>query len=118
MKTIYLAEDDEMMVSLLETLLKIEGFEVEKIDISQEDILVSLRELKPEILLLDVNLPHANGVELVRQMRTEETFENTKVIMASGASVGAECLASGANDFLLKPYMPDDLLDIIKKYVN
>lgn len=118
MTTIFLAEDDEAMVSLLEILLKMEGFNVEKIDTSEKDILSSLRKAKPEILLLDVNLPHINGIDIVHQMREEKIFENTKVIMASGSSVEEKCRANGADDFLLKPYMPDDLIAIIKKYAD
>ena len=116
MTTIFLAEDDETMVTLLETLLKLEGFDVGKIDTSKGDILSSLRKAKPEILLLDVNLPHVSGIEVVRQMREEKIFENTKVVMVSGSSVEEMCRANGADEFLLKPYMPDDLIRIIKKY--
>ena len=116
MTTIFLAEDDETMIVLLKTLLKMEGFEVEQMDTSTKELLPALKEVLPEILLLDVNLPHENGIDIVRKMREDETFANTKVIMASGMSVEEKCLESGANDFLLKPYMPDDLIKIIRKY--
>ena len=116
MKRVFLAEDDQTMVSLLETLLKIEGFEVKPIDLAKGDLLTSLREDIPEILLLDVNLPNKSGIDIVKEMRADDLFKNTRVVMASGMSVEMECLQNGADDFLLKPYMPDDLINILKKY--
>ena len=118
MKKIFLAEDDQTMVTLLKTLLKIEGFEVESIDLARGDLLTQLKDNVPPVLLLDVNLPGQNGMEIVREMRKDERFNDTRVVMASGMSLKKECLASGANDFLLKPYMPDDLISILKKYTQ
>ena len=118
MEKIFLAEDDQTMVALLETLLKLEGFEVESIDLAKGDLIASLRESIPHILLLDVNLPGRNGLDVVRAMRKDTLFNDTRVIMASGMSLKDECLASGADDFLLKPYMPDDLIQILRKYTQ
>ena len=117
MTTIFLAEDDPTMVALLKTLLKLEGFKVQEVDTSTGNLLQVLKEMLPKILLLDVNLPNENGIDVVRKMREDEAFEQTTVIMVSGMSLEEKCLESGANDFLLKPYMPDDLVSIIRKYV-
>ena len=118
MKKVFLAEDDPTMVRLLETLLKLEGFEVVSIDLADGDLLSSLRENVPQALVLDVNLPNENGLDVVRKMRQDDLFKDTCVVMASGMSLRDECLASGANDFLLKPYMPDDLIVILRKYTQ
>ena len=118
MERVFLAEDDPIMVRLLETLLKLEGFEVVSIDLAKGDLLSSLREDIPKALVLDVNLPNQSGLDVVRAMRQDDLFKNTRVVMASGMSLENECLTSGANDFLLKPYMPDDLITILKKYMQ
>ncbi len=118
MKRVFLAEDDPTMIRLLETLLKIEGFEVVSIDLSNNDLLSSLRADIPQALVLDVNLPNQSGMEVIKAMRREEIFKNTRVVMASGMSLKEECLASGADDFLLKPYMPDDLINILQRYTQ
>ncbi len=118
MKRIFLAEDDPTMIRLLETLLKIEGFEVVSVDLTTDDLLSSLRADIPQALVLDVNLPNQSGMEIIQAMRKEEIFKDTHVVMASGMSLKEECLASGANDFLLKPYMPDDLIAILQRYTQ
>ena len=118
MKKVFLAEDDLTMVTLLKTLLKLEGFEVIPLNVADEGLLPILRKEIPEILLLDVNLPNENGMDIVREMRKESIFDGTKVVMASGLSLENECLGSGADDFLLKPYMPDDLIQILLKYIQ
>lgn len=116
MTKVYLAEDDETMVTLLVTLLTIEGFEAKVIDLAKGNLLDILRAEPPNILILDVNLPGESGLDIVRKMREEDTFKNTRVVMASGMSLKDECLASGADDFLMKPYMPDDLIQILRRY--
>ena len=116
MPKVFLAEDDQTMVTLLQTLLHIEGFETVSIDLANGGLISTLKKDIPEILLLDVNLPGENGMDVVRAMRADSRFNNTRVVMASGMSVKDECLASGADDFLLKPYMPDELIKILKKY--
>ena len=116
MSRVFLAEDDQTMVRLLKTLLSIEGFEAVSLDLSSGNLISELGRDIPEILLLDVNLPSENGLDVIRAMRADGRFGNTRVIMASGMSLKNECLASGADDFLLKPYMPDDLIKLLKKY--
>lgn len=116
MAKVFLAEDDETMVTLLQTLLKIEGFETVSLDLAGGDLLAELKKDIPELLLLDVNLPSENGLDVVRAMRADRQFANTRVIMASGMSLKDKCLENGADEFLLKPYMPDELVDLLKKY--
>ncbi|MCP4138964.1 MAG: response regulator [Chloroflexi bacterium] len=118
MKRVFLAEDDPTMVTLLETLLRLEGFEVVTLDLATNDLLPVLRNDVPEALVLDVNLPSQNGMDIVRAMREEDIFKKTRVVMASGMNLGDECLSSGADDFLLKPYMPDELINILRKYTE
>ncbi len=116
MPKIFLAEDDQTMVTLLQTLLGIEGYETVSIDLANGNLFKTLKNNIPEILLLDVNLPGESGLDVVREMRADSCFDNTRVVMASGMSLKDECLSSGADDFLLKPYMPDELINILKKY--
>jgi len=56
-----------------------------------------------------------NGLEVLAQVRADEKTKDLKVVMTSGLNLEDECMGQGANGFLLKPYMPDDLLNILKQ---
>ena len=114
-KTILLVEDDPTMRSLLKTLLQFEGFQVVLQD--REDTLEEVKKIilqeKPAVIILDVFLHQFNGFDLLDMIRQDKEIQDTKVIMSSGADVRDRCLEEGANLFLLKPYMPEELLQSI-----
>lgn len=114
---ILLAEDDPTMVSLLKTLLKMEGFEVIALQ-ADADVSEAVRNEHPDVLLLDVHLGPQSGLDILDSItRTEET-SSTRVVMSSGSNVKEECLHRGAFGFLLKPYMPDELITILKQAIK
>ncbi|MDP2976349.1 MAG: response regulator, partial [Anaerolineales bacterium] len=78
------------------------------------DILEIILREKPAIVLMDIFLGAENGIDILRKMRQMPDLTKMKVVMSSGMNLRDECLAAGANDFLLKPYMPDDLINILK----
>ncbi len=114
---VLLAEDDPTMVSLLTTLLKMEGFQVVALH-ADEDVPAAVRKENPDVLLMDVHLLHQSGLEILEKIRATEDICHTRVVMSSGANVREECFNYGANGFLLKPYMPDELITILKKTIN
>ena len=114
MPKVLLAEDDSMMVSLLKTLLTLEGFQVDTLLDKSGGYLENILKAKPDVILVDVFLGEYNGLDLVREMRRQPDLQNVKVIMASGMEKKTECLDAGANAFLLKPYMPDDLIKAMR----
>ena len=110
MPKVLLAEDDETMLSLLKTLLIMEGYDVETLLDKEGDLIEIIRAEKPDVLLIDVFLGGLNGVEITRKLRQCPDLKKIKVVMTSGIDKTDECLAAGANDFILKPFMPDELL--------
>ncbi len=110
MPKILLAEDDSTMVSLLKTLLTMEGFQVAAFLEQDGDILENIRQEKPDVLLLDVFLGESYGVDLLRRIRQTPDLKELKVVMISGTDKSEECLDAGADDFLLKPFMPEELI--------
>ena len=112
-----LAEDDLTMVTLLKTLLGMEGYQVVALSID-DDVVEAVRKDRPDILLLDVHLPHANGLDVLDQLRNDDETRDLKVVMTSGLNLELECKHHGADDFLLKPYMPDALLTILERNIN
>ncbi|PWH12425.1 MAG: hypothetical protein DDG60_13280 [Anaerolineae bacterium] len=113
MPKILLAEDDPTMLSLLRTLLRLEGFETVALG-DQDNLLDAIYREHPDVILLDVHLAQGNGVDLLRQIRLDQQLDRVLVIMQSGMNLAEECRAAGADDFLVKPYMPDTLIQAIK----
>ena len=118
MSRIMLAEDDMTMVTLLQTLLGMEGYQVVALSVEDDDVFEAARKDRPDVLLLDVHLPHVNGLDILDQVRGDDETKDLKVVMTSGLNLELECKNHGANDFLLKPYMPDDLLKILQRNLN
>lgn len=109
MAKVLLAEDDVTMVSLLKTLLTMEGYEVVALDSDADIVEAALRE-QPDLLLMDVLLLHQNGLDELKKLRARKGGESMRVLMTSGLDFKDQCLARGANAFIQKPFMPDDLL--------
>jgi DNA-binding response OmpR family regulator len=114
---VLLAEDDITMVSLLTTLLKMEGFHVVALH-ADEDIPAAVRREFPDVLLMDVHLLNQSGLDILEELRKSEDTSRTRVVMSSGSNVRDECINRGANGFLLKPYMPDELITILKQTIK
>ncbi len=113
MAKVLLAEDDQTMVGLLTTLLRMDGFEVNAVD-PDDDVLAAVHEYCPEFVVLDVLLSQQNGLDILEAIRNADG-DRVRIIMISGLNARDECLRRGADDFLLKPFMPDDLFRLLHK---
>ncbi|RCK75485.1 MAG: Two-component system response regulator OmpR [Anaerolineae bacterium] len=107
---VVLIEDDETMRTLLGELLRMEGYHVVSLgSIEPEDTVLSqLIEQKPDLVFLDVNIHGRNTFTFVRKLRSKR--EQVRVLMSSGMPLESESIDVGADGFLLKPFMPDELL--------
>jgi DNA-binding response OmpR family regulator len=119
MLKVMLVEDDQTMVSLLNTLLKMEGFIVKIPESHQVDgLLNAIITDRPQIAFVDVKLRSGSGLDLVRKIRRDPEIKDTRILMSSGLHLEHECIQAGADDFILKPFMPDDLIKLIHKTIN
>lgn len=105
------------MVTLLRTLLELDGFAVAHAGRGAM-VLPMARSEKPDVVFMDVHLADADGLELLKQMRADPELGKMRVIMTSGLDVSQECEQAGCNAFILKPYPPDQLASTIKKVLE
>lgn len=66
----------------------------------------------PDVIIADVNMPEINGLEFIRQIRSSGFFKDVPLIMLSGnegSSDKIKCLKAGADDYLIKPFNPEEL---------
>lgn len=114
MSKVMIVDDDRNMVKLLQTLLQLDGFVVAH-EARASEVLNAIRREKPDVVLMDRNLAGADGLQLVAQIRADAEIGKTPVVIASGEDVSYQGKAAGANDFILKPYSPDQLAAVLKK---
>lgn len=113
-KTVLLVEDDVTMVGLLQTLLKMEGYQVAVLGVDV-DLVEEVIRIKPDILLMDVHLHRLNGIDELTRLRGALGMDSVRVLMTSGLDFREKCLERGANGFIQKPFMPDELFSALRR---
>jgi CheY-like chemotaxis protein len=112
MRKIVVVDDDPHMGRLLRTLFELEGFEVVTAH-RYQDILPTIQQARPDAVLMDVRVQGRETLEVVRQMRQEPDLTDIPVVMTSGMDYRRQCLDAGANRFILKPFLPDEMVQTI-----
>ena len=121
MTKILVIEDDELMYKMYSRLLSIEGFEVILATGGQEGIKKAKSEL-PALILLDIMMPKIDGLQVLRQLKSDEATKNIPVLVLT--NLGAETIVNeacnlGAAQYLVKSETRnDDLIKIIHEYVK
>lgn len=115
-KTVYIVDDDPSVREALEDLLSSLGFNAVSFGSAREYVAACVTETRedvPACLLLDVELPDINGLELQRQLRSDA---HPPIVFISGHGdipSSVQAMKAGAVDFLPKPFKPEDLLAAI-----
>ncbi|HVJ84183.1 MAG TPA: response regulator [Caulifigura sp.] len=111
-----IVDDDRELTELMRDVLENDGrFEVRTVN-NGFDAGMMVKEYRPDVIVLDVMLPDINGKEVCQRVRSDSTLDGTKIICISGmveADRIEDLKASGANDFLQKPFEVETLLSRI-----
>ncbi len=120
-KKILIIEDEKMLSDIYRERFSREGFEVHSA-ISSEEGMEIAKDIKPDLIVLDILLPRENGTEFLEKLRREEEIGNTKVIAYSNYddnNARERAMELGAMDYLIKTnYTPKEIIDIINKYLE
>jgi len=113
-RKVLIVDDDEELMELLSDVFARDGrFEIRTANNGFEAGM-SVKEFRPDLVVLDVMLPDINGKEVCQRIRSDDSLEAVKIICISGMveqDKVAELKAVGANDFMHKPFNVDRLLD-------
>ncbi|MFH1619406.1 MAG: response regulator [bacterium] len=117
-KLVLIVDDDDAVRELLEFVVKKEGFRVEKVSDGGE-ALKKAQEVMPDLIILDLMLPHCGGYEILRRLQEEETSE-IPIIVITGHCMDRSTPAmirqeSNVVDFLEKPVKPAVLSALLHK---
>jgi signal transduction histidine kinase len=109
---ILVVEDEPDLRRGYARLLEADGYDISQAASGDEALRVA-REVRPDLVLLDVMLPDADGVEVCRRIKSDEGLRHSFVIMISGTRTAAEhqaeAVAAGADGYLAKPIEPASL---------
>lgn len=118
---VLVVDDDPEIVELFVDVLERDGrFEVRTADTGYTAGLVT-NEFRPDLIILDYMLPDVNGNVVCKTLRERPEFESTKIIIVSGVVNQDEIndlLASGADEFVKKPFNIEKLIERISQLVN
>jgi DNA-binding response OmpR family regulator len=117
--TVVVADDDEVTSTLVERQLEKLGYRVVTAANGQAALRAVLAE-KPSLLLLDISMPGMTGFDVLERLKSLTSFPRPKVlVMSSGrdAEDVKRALDLGADDFLGKPFKPEDLLARVHRFV-
>ena len=119
-KYILLIEDDPFLIDIYTTKFREANFEVEVVE-DGEKALTSLKERKPDLLLLDIVLPNVDGWEILREIREDSNLKDLKVVILSNLGQKEEVekgFKLGAAKYLIKAHhTPTEVVEEVKKII-
>jgi two-component system cell cycle response regulator DivK len=118
-KTILYIEDNAMNRQIVRDLLKRTSYHLIEAHDGEAGVATAL-EKRPDLILMDVQLPKISGLEATRRLRAEAATAQTPIIAITSFALSGDdkkAIEAGATAYLAKPYSPRDLLGLIRKIV-
>jgi DNA-binding response OmpR family regulator len=119
--TALVVEDDDQIAQLLRFILEREGYRVEVAPDGRAAQRLVASLAPPSVVLLDVMLPYLDGYQLLAEMRGRSGWERLPIIMLTAKSQEKDvvrALDAGANDYVVKPFRPEELRARVKRLVR
>lgn len=117
---VLIAEDENSLVEVLKYNLEKEGFRTE-VAVDGEEVMMAIDENLPDLVILDWMLPHLSGIEICRQMRRKKETCTIPIIMLTARGEESDRirgLESGADDYVTKPFSPNELVARIRSVLR
>jgi two-component system, OmpR family, KDP operon response regulator KdpE len=110
---ILVIDDEPQIRRIMRTTLITAGYEVDDAKTAEEGLL-KVREFRPDLVLLDINLPGMGGVAACRELRTDQNVAIIMLTVHNTEAAKVEALDAGADDFVTKPFSTPELLARIR----
>ncbi|PIU83803.1 MAG: two-component system response regulator [Elusimicrobia bacterium CG06_land_8_20_14_3_00_38_11] len=120
MSKILAIDDDTTTLQLLDFFLTKHKYEV-TVASSGADGIIKVQEIMPDLILLDVMMPHMDGIEVCKKLRAEEKTAKIPILFLSALTQDMEVmrgLMAGSDGYIVKPFEPDNLLESIEKLIE
>ncbi len=116
-QVIVLFEDTDAVIMTIRDYLEYAGYQVETARNGQ-DGLDLVKQIKPDLILMDIQMPVMDGLEATRRLRSQAEFQNTPIIALTAFAMSGDrerCIKAGATDYLSKPVKLKELIAKIKE---
>jgi len=116
-KTILYVEDNEMNRKIVRDLLKRTTYKLVEAFDGEAGVAKAL-EIRPDLILMDIQLPKMSGLDATRELRSQAATATTPIIAITSFALSGDdqkAKEAGATAYLAKPYSPFDLLTLIRK---
>src|SRR5512139_1524071 len=114
---VFLVDDDELIVALLTRALKKDGYEVRS-ENQTDDIVSKIKGWIPDVVMLDINLPGSNGIEILQDLKAEAGPEVIMLTADDTAETAVKAMKLGAADYLTKPFNIEEVKIVIGNIVE
>lgn len=117
---VLVADDEENLLLLLKDNLEERGFQVEVANNGQLALEMSIQK-KPDIFILDVEMPKLNGLEACKKIRSNPELKNIPILILSAYAQHEDIqkgLKAGANLYMTKPFKINELVETIHKILH
>ncbi|UXN63709.1 response regulator [Phyllobacterium sp. A18/5-2] len=114
---ILICDDDPLLLELVEYKLKAKGYLVIRAE-NGEEALIAMAAEKPDLVVLDAMMPMLDGFEVLRHIKQHPDFAQMPVVMLTARKSEKDIVSAldrGADDYLVKPFIPDELLARISR---
>ena len=112
MSSILVVDDDPLIRTLVEHKLRLRGFEVISAESGEEGLRQATAK-RPDLIVLDAMMPELDGLEVLHRLKQDAVTASIPVIMLTARKQERDivsALSSGARDYLVKPFMPEELI--------
>ena len=116
---VLIVEDEPALADVLQRTLQRSGFEAE-IALDGRTAASLIKELSPAVMTLDLQMPHMNGMDLLKLIRSNPEFNNIKILIVSAMTDAQlqEAMNAGADGALAKPFRTSVLIERIARLIN
>lgn len=120
-KRVLIVEDDEHIAFLLEYMLQREGFATICAADGRQAERIIAAEAPPALVVLDYMLPYRSGLELISMIRARTEWKDVPAMMLTAKSQEQDivaCLDAGVNDYVVKPFQPNEILARLRRLLR
>ena len=118
-RTVLVCDDAIFMRTMLGEILKQAGFEVVGQAQTGQEAVKKYRELRPDLVTMDIVMPDMGGIEAVREITKD--FPDAKILMCSAMgqqTLVIEAIQAGARDFIVKPFQASRVLEAVQRVLG